>query len=127
MFLVPSVGGGRAEEGSGLKGGLGGLPTVPGEGVAGCMCSTLLLLLPSEEAVGISVFLYLVHDLPSYLCMLGCVLVSYSFLYILLLCPGASTEAKRVLVSGPSLALHHVPVIANVLNVHPVPDLPGFW
>lgn len=40
-------------------------------------------------------------------------LVSYSFLYILLLCPGASTEAKGP-VSGPSLSQPHVPVIANV-------------
>ena len=46
---VPSMGVGRAGEGSGLKGGLGGLPTVLMVPCAGCMCSALLLLLPPQK------------------------------------------------------------------------------
>lgn len=56
----------RVQE-SGRGGGLGGLPTFLGVLWAGCLCSALFCCQPfrsSGVAVGLLVFLYLIHNLP---------------------------------------------------------------
>ena len=78
----------------------------------------------SEEAVGVLVFLCLVHDVPNYLCTPGCF---QSFTVPSVSCCSVQGQALKQTVPGfrpqPVSTSFPYSSTANVLSIYPGPDL----